>query len=262
MAPPKKKRLFLIDGMSQIYRAYYAIRGLSTSKGLPTNAIYGFTMMLRKLLSTESPDYIGVIMDSAGPTFRHEAFEKYKSTRTAMPDDLKMQMPYITKVCEVLRIPVASRASFEADDVIGTLTKQAEQLGVDVVIVTNDKDLCQLVNECVTVLRTDRQGNSVMMDSRAVQDKLGVRPDQVVDLLGLMGDSIDDIPGAPGVGEKGAKQLIEQFGSIEDALANADQIARKTYRESLKNNAGLIRQSKELATIKCDVPLDFDLETF
>jgi DNA polymerase I len=261
MAPPKK-RLFLIDGMSQIYRAYYAIRGLSTSKGLPTNAIYGFTMMLRKLLSTETPDYIGVIMESGGPTFRHEAFEKYKSTRTAMPDDLKMQMPYITQVCEVLRIPVASRASFEADDVIGTLTKQAEELDLDVVIVTNDKDLCQLVNECVTVLRTDRQGNSVVMDSRAVQEKLGVRPDQVVDLLGLMGDTIDDIPGAPGVGEKGAKQLIEQFGSIENALANADEITRKTYRESLKNNVELIRKSKELATIKCDVPLDFDLETF
>jgi DNA polymerase-1 len=261
MAPPKKKRLFLIDGMSQIYRAYYAIRGLSTSTGVPTNAIYGFTMMLRRLLTTEKPDYIAVVMDTAGPTFRHEAFEKYKSSRTAMPDDLSVQMRYIAQLCESLRIPVASLASFEADDVIGTFTKEAEKHGLEVLIVTNDKDLCQLVDDDVKVLRTDRQGNTVVMDTRAVREKLGVSPDQVVDLLGLMGDTIDDIPGAPGVGEKGAKQLIEQFGSIENALANADKITRKTYRESLKNNADIIRQSKELATIKCDVPVAFDLES-
>jgi len=260
MAPPNKKRLFLIDGMSQIYRAYYAIRGLSTSTGIPTNAIYGFTMMLRKLLSTEKPDYIAVVMDSAGPTFRHEAFANYKSTRTAMPDDLSVQMRYIGRLCEALRIPIASVPSFEADDIIGTFTTEAKKLGLRVAVVTNDKDLCQLVCDDVRVIRTDRQGNTVIMDSVAVREKMGVNPEQVVDLLGLMGDTIDDIPGAPGVGEKGARQLIEQFGSIENALANADQITRKTYRESLKNNADLIRQSKELATIKCDVPVALDLE--
>jgi DNA polymerase-1 len=260
MALAKKKRLYLIDGMSQIYRAYYAIRGLSTSTGVPTNAIYGFTMMLRRLLTAEKPDYIGVVLDTAGPTFRHESFEKYKSSRTAMPDDLSVQMRYITRVCDALRIPITSRGGFEADDLIGTFTKEAEKLGLEVVIVTNDKDLCQLVDDSVTVMRTDRMGNTVVMDPKAVVEKFGVRPDQIVDLLALMGDTIDDIPGAPGVGEKGAKQLVEQFGSIENALANADQITRKTYRESLKNNADLIRQSYELATIKCDVPVTLDLE--
>lgn len=262
MPPAEKKRLYLVDGMSHIYRAYYAIRGLSASSGLPTNAIYGFTNILRKLIADEKPDYLAVIFDAAGPTFRHEAYESYKATRTGMPDDLAQQLPYIDRVCEVLRVPTNRTPGYEADDVIGTLARQAEKMGVHTVIVTNDKDLCQLVNDHVHVLRTDRNGGLTLMDSKAVEDKLGVRPDQVVDLLGLWGDTSDNIPGAPGVGEKGARQIIQQFGTIENALVHAEEIGRKTYRESLKNNADLIRQSKELATIKCDVPVELDLESF
>lgn len=258
----EKKRLCLVDGMSHIYRAYYAIRGLSTSTGLPTNAIYGFTNILRKLISDEKPDYLAVIFDPPGPTFRHEAYKSYKATRTGTPDDLVQQIPYIDRVCEALRIPINRTPGYEADDVIGTFTCQAEKFGVHTIIVTNDKDLCQLVNDNVQVLRTDRNGGLTVMDANAVEEKLGVRPDQIIDLLGLWGDTSDNIPGAPGVGEKGARQIIQQFGSLENALAHADEIGRKTYRESLKNNVEIIRQSKELATIKCDVPVTLDLEAF
>src|SRR5262245_47492727 len=254
------KRLFLVDGMSQIYRAYYAIRGLSTSGGLPTNAIYGFTNILRRLITVEKPDYLGVVFDTPERTFRHESYAKYKATRTAMPDDLSVQMPYIRRVCEVLRVPMTGLPGYEADDIIGAFACEARDRGLDVVIVTKDKDLCQLVDDHIKVLRTDRFGNVILMDSAAVEEKMGVRPSQIPDLLGLLGDTIDNIPGAPGVGEKGAKQIIQQFGSIEKAIARADEISRKTYRASLKNNADLILQSKHLATINCDVPVELDLD--
>src|SRR5215470_11723794 len=261
MAAPANKRLFLVDGMSQIYRAYYAIRGLATSTGIPTNAIYGFTMMLRKLISAEKPDYLGVVFDTPEPTFRHESYQQYKATRTKMPDDLTVQMSYIERVCQALRVPVTRFPGYEADDIIGTFARQAEAAGgLDVFIVTNDKDLCQLVTERVKVLKSDRDGNTVLMDAKSVEEKLGVRPDQIPDLLGLMGDTIDNIPGAPGVGEKGAKQIIQQYGSIANALAHASEILRKPYRESLTNNADQIRQSRELAEIKCDVPVSLDLD--
>ncbi|HEU4391874.1 MAG TPA: DNA polymerase I, partial [Blastocatellia bacterium] len=259
MPPSDRKRLFLVDGMSHVYRAYYAIRGLSTSTGIPTNAIYGFTNILRKLIVDEKPDYLGVVFDSREKTFRHEAYEGYKATRSAMPDDLSPQLPYIDRVCEVLRVPVVRAARFEADDVIGTLAVKGEEQGLDVIIVTNDKDLCQLVDSHIKVLKTDRTGGMTLMDSAAVEEKMGVSPEHVVDLLGLWGDTIDNIPGAPGVGEKGAKQLIQQFGSIDNALAQADKIERKQYRESLKNNVELILKSKELVTIKRDVPVDLEL---
>jgi DNA polymerase-1 len=260
MAQTERKRLYLVDGMSQIYRAYYAIRGLTNSHGSPTNAIYGFTMMLRRLIAIEKPDYLGVAFDSPERTFRHDAFEAYKATRGEMPDDLAAQLPYIKRVCDVLRVPITREPGFEADDIIGTYACQVEDLGLDMVIVTNDKDMCQLVTDHVKVLRTGRDGNMVLLDQKGVEEKFGVRPDQVVDLLGLWGDASDNIPGAPGVGEKGAKQIIQQYGSIEAALARADEISRKTYRDSLKNNADLIRQSRELARIKCDMPIKLDLD--
>lgn len=261
MAPKARKRLYLVDGMSQIYRAYYAIRGLSTSNGLPTNAIFGFTNMIRRVINAEKPDYLGVVFDTPEPTFRHQAYEKYKATRIAMPDDLSVQIPYIERVCEVLRVPIERLPGYEADDIIGTFTKQGVEHGLDVVIVTNDKDMAQLVNDHVTLLRADRFGNTYVMDAAVVQEKMGVRPDQVVDLLGLMGDSIDNIPGAPGVGEKGAQQIIQQFGSIDEAIAHAAELSRKTYRESLQNNVDQIRQSRELVTIDCNVPVNLDLKS-
>ncbi|HEY7546179.1 MAG TPA: 5'-3' exonuclease H3TH domain-containing protein, partial [Blastocatellia bacterium] len=250
----------LVDGMSQIFRAYYAIRGLTNSHGLATNAVYGFTMMLRRLIANEKPDYLGIALDSPEPTFRHESYEHYKANRALMPDDLAVQLPYINRVCEVLRVPIIRQPGFEADDIIGTLACKAEAAELDVVVVTNDKDLCQIVTPHTKVLRTERSGDMRMLDAAGVEEKLGVRPDQVVDLLALWGDSSDNIPGAPGVGEKGAKQIIQQFDTLEKALAHTEEIQRKTYRESLQQNVELILQSRDLARIHCDMPIKLDLD--
>jgi DNA polymerase I len=254
-----RKRLFLIDGMSHIYRAYYAIRDLSNSKGLPTNAVYGFTSMLRKLIEEQKPEYIGVAIDLEGPTVRHEKYEAYKATRKPMPPDLVVQIPYIRKVCDVFRVPVISYAGYEADDVIGTLSQKATELQLDSVIVTSDKDMLQLVSDHVLVL--DAMKDDLLLDAPKVEEKLGVRPDQVADLLGLWGDASDNIPGAPGIGEKGAKELIRTFGDIENVLKNWDKVKRKTYQDSLRDNAELIRMSRELATIRRDLPIDLDLQS-
>jgi DNA polymerase-1 len=260
MSESQRKRLYLIDGMSQIYRAYYAIRGLTNSHGQATNAVYGFTMMLRRLITAEKPDYLGVALDSPEPTFRHDSYDKYKATRSAIPDDLVTQLPYIERVCAALRVPITRLPGYEADDIIGTFACQVDAHDLDMVIITNDKDMCQLVNQHVKILRTDRSGSMALLDAEGVKERMGVRPDQIVDLLGLWGDASDNIPGAPGVGEKGAKQIIEQFGSIDNALAHADEITRKTYRESLQNNRDIIIQSRELARIHCEMPIQLDLD--
>ena len=218
------KRLFLIDGMSHIYRAYYAIRNLSNAKGLPTNAVFGFISMLRKLIQEQKPEYIGVALDLEGPTVRHEKYQAYKATRKPMPEDLILQIPYILKVCEAFCVPVISHAGYEADDVIGTLSLKATQQGLDSVIVTSDKDMLQLVSDHVQVLDTAKD---TLLDARKVVEKMGVNPDQVADLLGLWGDASDNIPGAPGIGEKGAKELIQTFGSLENTLQNWDKVKTK-----------------------------------
>jgi DNA polymerase-1 len=260
MAEKTNQRLFIVDGMSQLFRAYYAIRSLSNSSGQPTNAIFGFTMILRRLIKAEQPHFLGIAFDSPEPTFRHEQFEKYKAHRAPMPDDLVLQLPYVDRVCAALRVPLIRMPGFEADDIIGTLATKAKAAGLDVVIVSNDKDFGQLVNDHVKIMRAERSGDLRWLDARGVEEKLGVRPDQVVDLLGLWGDASDNIPGAPGIGEKGAKQLIQEFGSIENAIAHAGEITRKVYRESLQNHAEIIRQSRELARIVCDLPIALDLE--
>jgi DNA polymerase-1 len=254
-----RKRLFLIDGMSHIYRAYYAIRNLSNSKGIPTNAIYGFTSMLRKLIDEEAPDFLGVAFDLEGPTVRHEKFEAYKATRKPMPEDLAAQLPYIRKVCEAFRVPVISCPGFEADDVLGTLSRKAEEAGLSTFIVTSDKDMLQLVADKVFIV--DPMKDNRILDAGKVVERLGVTPQQVPDLLGLWGDSSDNIPGAPGIGEKGAKELIRTFGSLENLLQNPDQVKRKAYQQSLRDNAELIRVSRELATIRRDLPLDLNLDS-
>ncbi len=252
-----RKRLYLIDGMSHIYRAYYAIRNLSNSKGFPTNAIFGFTGMLRKLIDEEEPDYLGVAIDREGPTVRHEKLETYKATRKPMPDDLVQQLPHIMRVCEVFRVPVIGCPGYEADDVIGTLAKLAASRGLEAVIVTGDKDMLQLVSENVSVLDTMKDFR--IDDAQGVIDKIGVRPEQVADLLGLWGDSSDNIPGAPGIGEKGALELIRAYGSIEQCLERWEEVKRKSYRESLRDNGELIRLSRDLATIRQDLPLELNL---
>ncbi|MFQ5741045.1 MAG: DNA polymerase I [Acidobacteriota bacterium] len=249
-------QLYLVDGMSHIYRAYYAIKGLINKKGLPTNAVYGFTNMLRKLIKEESPQYLGVAIDLFGPTVRHEQYEAYKATRRPTPQDLIDQIPYVLKVCDVLRVPVLSYQKYEADDVIGTLALKACNRGLEVVIVTIDKDMFQLVNDRVTILDTR---SMLRLDRGQVEGKFGAPPEKVVDVLSLVGDSSDNIPGAPGIGAKGARQLIAEFGSLEELLAKSDQVRRKTYRESLQHHREQILQSRELVRIHVDLPLELNL---
>ncbi|MGH9969814.1 MAG: DNA polymerase I [Pyrinomonadaceae bacterium] len=268
------ERVFLIDSMSHIFRAFFAplanrAAPLATSKGQVTQAVFIFTNMLRKLLQDENPNYIAAIFESREKTFRHETFADYKANRLAMPDDLASQLPYIIRLCEAFNIPVINAPGYEADDVIGTLARKVAESGLQAVIVSNDKDMCQLVQDPFVVGM--RQNSQVVKrkepvppiewcDEAWVEKKFGVPAAQVVDLLGLMGDSIDNIPGAPGIGSKGAVQIIQQFGSIENALEHWEDVKHKTYRESLRDNADLIRQSRELARIKVDLDLDLNLE--
>lgn len=255
------KRLFLVDGMSNIFRSYYAIRNLSTKSGQATNSVYGFTVTLRKLIKEHNPDYLGVILDSKGPTFRHEQFEDYKKNRSEMPDDLVTQLPLIDKVCEAFRVPIIKMSRYEADDIMATLARQAAETELQTVIVTNDKDLSQLVKDPkITILRMDSRKGEMFLDEAGVKEKFGVRPDQIADWLGLMGDPVDGIKGAPGIGEKGAIQLLEQFDSIENALIGWEEVKKKTYRESLRDNQEQIRFSRQLATVDQNVPVTLDLE--
>ncbi|MGI8786464.1 MAG: DNA polymerase I [Pyrinomonadaceae bacterium] len=276
MKEQNPKRVFLIDTMSHIFRAFFAPMGsrtepLRNSKGQVTQAVFVFTNMLRKLLKDENPDYIAAIFDSSTPTFRHDNFAAYKANRADMPDDLKSQMPYIKRVCEVFNIPMLKTDGFEADDLIGTLAHKIAAKNMQAVIVSNDKDMCQLVRDPLIVCMRQNSQNVKRKvavppiewcDEAWVQNKFGVTPLQIVDLLGLMGDAIDGIPGAPGIGEKGATKLIQQFGSATEAMKRADEVTHKTYRESLQNNQDIIRQSIELATIHIGVPVELNLDSF
>ena len=268
------ERIFLIDSMSHIFRAFFApmanrVAALSNSKGQVTQAVYIFTNMLRKLLQDEKPEYIAAIFESKERTFRHETFAGYKANRLEMPPDLASQLPYIIRLCEALNIPIINAPGYEADDVIGALATQAAARGFKAVIVSNDKDMCQLVRDPLIIGM--RQNSQVVKrkepvppiewcDEAWVEKKFGVPATQVVELLGLMGDSIDNIPGAPGIGSKGAVQIIQQFGSIENALEHWQDVKHKTYRESLRDNADIIRQSRELARIKSDLDIELDLD--
>ena len=268
------KRVFLIDSMSHIFRAFFAPMGakqdpLRNSKGQVTQAIFVFTNMLRKLLNDEKPDYIAAIFDTDVPTFRHASFADYKANREAMPDDLAKQIPFIIQVCEVFGIPIIKYDGFEADDIIGTLAKKVADKGLQAVIVSNDKDLCQLVQDPHVIAMRQNSTNVKRKvpvpaiewcDEKWVENKFGIPPNKIVDLLGLMGDAIDNIPGAPGIGAVGALKLVLEWGSAEGAMENADKIKHKTQRESLQNNQDIIRQSLELATIHCEVPVELDLD--
>jgi DNA polymerase I len=251
-------RLFLIDGSSQMYRAYHAIRGLTGPDGKSTNAVYGFATMLRKLVADQKPEYIAASFDLAGPTFRDELVSDYKAHRAPMPSDLAEQVPLVHEACRALGVPVLTYERFEADDVIGTLTAQARAAGFDVALVTGDKDFFQLVSPGVRVFNPRDEGT--WYDEAGVVEKFGVRPDQVVDVLALMGDSIDNIKGVPGIGEKGARELISAHGTLDQLLAAADTIAQKRYREGLLAHADDARMSRELARIRTDVPVTFDAE--
>ena len=267
------KRVFLIDSMSHIYRAFFAPMGmrqdpLRNSKGQVTQAVFVFTNMLRKLLKDEKPEYIAAVWDSLDGTFRDDLYADYKANREAMPDDLLSQLPLIERVLDAFCIPVLKYDKFEADDIIGTLAQQIADKKMQAVIVSNDKDLCQLVRDPYVIAMRNNSTNVKRKvpvppvewcDEAWVKNKFGVGPDKIIDLLGLMGDSVDNIPGAPGIGEKGALKLVLEFGSAEEAMKNAEKVTHKTYRESLQNNQDIIRQSLELATIHCEVPVKLDL---
>jgi DNA polymerase I len=254
--PPAKPRLFLIDGSSQMYRAYHAIRGLTGPDGKSTNAVYGFATMLRKLIADQKPEYIAASFDLAGPTFRDDIVADYKAHREPMPSDLADQVPLVREACEALGVPVLTSERYEADDVIGTLAAQATAAGFDVAIVTGDKDFFQLVTDSIRVFNPREEGT--WFDAAGVIEKFGVRPDQVVDVLALMGDSVDNIKGVPGIGEKGARDLIATYGTLDKLLESAAEVQQKRYREGLLAHADDARQSRELARIRVDVPVVFD----
>ncbi len=249
-----RKRLFLIDGYSNIFRAFYAIRGLSSSKGQPTNAIWGFLQMLRKLLRDEAPDLVGVALDVSGDTIRKEQYDEYKANRRPMPDDLKAQIPWIRKVIEAHRIPILELEKYEADDVLGTLSSKAAAAGYDVVLVSADKDLMQLVGPHVSLFHTGREK---LYDPKLVEEDFGVPPDKVIDVLALKGDSVDNVPGVPGIGEKGAVGLVKEYGSVAELLERAEEIKRKSYREGLQQHRDKALMSLELVTIHTELPVEF-----
>src|SRR5262245_24030562 len=255
-----QRPLFLIiDGMSQAYRAYFAIQGLSTSHGIPTNATYGFAIMLKRVLEKYPPDYIAVAFDSSAPTARHAQYELYKATRKKMPADLAQQIPYIRKFCDAMRIPALVAPGFEADDIIATVTTQAVHEGLHPLVVTLDKDLYQLVD---TTLILNTSKDDLLVDRDKVQELFGVKPEQIPDLLGLWGDTSDNVPGAPGIGEKTARDLIQRFGSIEECLARTDEIQNAKHRASLLENREQILLSKQLVTVDREIPIDVEWDDF
>ena len=258
---PNRSRLFLIDSYGFIFRAYHArarsgAPPMRTTTGLQTEAVFIFHNMVRKLRATYHPDYIAAVFES-GKTFREETYEHYKANRAEMPPDLAEQIPYIRRLLGAMRIPILQYAGFEADDVIGAIAARAGSQN-DVVIVSSDKDMLQLVNERVHMYNPVKE--DIWYDPDTAEQFMGVKPSQVPDYLALVGDTVDNIPGAPGIGEKGARDLIQRFGSVEAAIDHAAEVERKTYRESLQNNREQISLSKQLATIDCSVPIEFHIE--
>ena len=258
-----RKKLFLVDAMAHVYRAHFApmpmrLRGPG---GIPTNIPFLFGNILRRLLNDYQPDYIGIVFDPSGPTFRDGLFDKYKAHRQPMPDEMRIQLPYVRKLCEALRLPIIEFAGYEADDVIGCLAQQASKQNLEVLLVTNDKDMMQLVGDSVRVLRTGSGGakNDVIVDQARVEEILGVPPEQVVDVMALMGDTIDNIPGAKGIGEKGATALIRKYGSVENTLDHAAEVSNKRYRRALEEQREQVLLSKQLATLATQVPMELDL---
>jgi DNA polymerase-1 len=261
----EKKRFFIMDGNTYIYRAFYAIEELSTSTGIPTNAVFGFTRLLLKLLLEDKPDYMVVAFDTAAPTFRHKEFAEYKADRPEMPDPLVQQLPIIREVIEAFNVSILEQPGYEADDIIGTLAKKAEAVGMEAIIVTGDKDALQLVSPDIKVCPYSFRGffpEGFVFDEQVVKERHGVEPDKMTDMMGLMGDKIDNIPGVPGIGKKTAPKLIEQFGSLEELLEHVDDIKSEKQKQLLKEYADQALLSKRLATIDVQVPIHADLEDF
>jgi DNA polymerase-1 len=282
MPTAAKPPVFLLDTMAFIFRAYHAMqhsRPMSNRDGLPTAAIYVFVNMIKKLRQDFQPEFCAAVFDMSGEVFRDEKarsmgplrkwngktqsfdevdYEGYKANREAMPDDLRRQIPYIRRALEALRIPILEAEGFEADDVIGTLARQAASAGREVYIVSGDKDMMQLVTDQVRILNPQKE--NLVLDPAGVEEKMGLPPAKIIDYMALLGDSADNIPGAPGIGPKGALDLIREFGTVEAVLDRASEVKRKSYRESLEQNRDAVLLSKELVTIDCHVPLELNLE--
>ncbi len=248
--------------MAHIYRAFFApMNRMNAPSGIPTKVPFLFSNILRRLIKDYQPDYLGIVFDTKGPTFRDKLFEKYKAQRPPMPDDLSVQIPYVRKLCEAMHLPILEFQGYEADDVIGALAAQGAKKQLEVLIVSNDKDMMQLVGKSVRTLRTGSGGAKadIVVDEKKVEEILGVPPEKVIDLMALLGDTVDNIPGAKGIGEKGATELIQKYGSVENALDHADEVSNKRYREALQQQREQVMMSKQLATIATDVPLQLDL---
>src|SRR5262245_50676025 len=252
--------MFLIDGSSQMYRAYHAFRGrgLSNQEGHTTHAVYVFVTMLRKLIADHHPTYLAASFDLAGPTFRDDIAADYKATRSAMPDDLAEQIAWVHEACEAMGVPIMTAAGYEADDVIGTVATRAVTAGFEVAIVSIDKDFFQLVRNGVRVY--DPREDGAWFDEAGVFEKFGVKPSQVVDVLALVGDTSDNVAGVPGIGKKGAIDLVTQFGGLDQLLDRVSELKPK-QREALVTHRDEALQSRELVTIRADVPIEVDFES-
>ena len=253
------KTIYLIDGTAYIHRAYHAIRGLTNSRGLPTNAIFGFTRMLIKLMEDRSPEFIGMFFDAKGPTFRHDMYEEYKANRPSMPDEMAMQIPYIKEVTAAFNLPIIELQGYEADDLIGTLARKAEKEGFNVVMVTGDKDFMQLVTDKIAIWDPMKENT---IDLKAIREKFGIEPPQMIDVQGLSGDTADNIPGVPGIGQKTALYLVKTHNSMQELYTKLDTITKKKQRENLENFKDQAFLSRELVTINTAVPIAVDLADF
>ncbi len=249
--------LYLIDGNSYLYRAFFAIRGLSSSDGTPTNAIFGFTNMILKILREKKPDYFAIVFDAPGPTHRHEVYEDYKAHRPGMPDDLKPQVPSIKEIINAFNIETIEKQGYEADDILAHIAKDAEAKGMEIYIVTGDKDMCQVVSSKIKLYDTMKER---VTEEQNVIEKFGVRPSQFPEVIALMGDASDNIPGAPGIGEKTATKLLKEFGNLDNIIKNHEKIKNTKARNAVSENIENIKLSLELATLHPDVPVDIQVE--
>jgi len=252
------ERLLLIDGMSNAYRAFYAIRGLTTSRGRPTNAVFGFIKILLKIIEEYQPDYVAVAGDAKGPTLRHEEFEDYKARRKPMPPDLAEQLPLIRRAARGYNIPWLEVPGYEADDILAALVARGRKRGLETYILTGDKDMLQLVDETVSVISP--HGDGKLFDRKAVEERYGVPPSGIGDVLALMGDQIDNVPGVPGIGEKTAVKLLKEYGSLEGVLAHAAEVKSKRAREALLEHADQARFSRSLVELKTEAPIEVEWE--
>ncbi len=254
---PMKEPVYLVDGSSYLHRAYHAVRNLSNSKGFPTNVVLGFTRMILKLLQEKKPKYVAIVFDTKGPTFRHDLYKQYKANRPEMPEDMAVQIPIVKRIIDALNIKRLELEGYEADDIIGTLARQCEKLGHKVVMVTGDKDFRQLITPATIMWDTMKDKET---DYESLKETYGLEPEQFIDVMGLSGDTSDNIPGVPGVGEKTAVKLIKEYGSLERVLEHIEEVRGQKLKENLKNGAEAARLSKELVTINCDVPIDVKID--